>query len=46
MCKKYINYANMSFIYDRKGLSKMKDSPSDNGQEIFEQLLKGRVRVK
>lgn len=46
MCKKYINYANMSFIYDRQGLSKMKDSPSDNGQEIFEQLLKGRVRVK
>ena len=46
MCKKYTNYANMSFIYDRKGLSKMKDSPSDNGQEIFEQLLKGRVRVK
>ena len=46
MCKKYTNYANMSFIYDRQGLSKMKDSPSDNGQEIFEQLLKGRVRVK
>lgn len=46
MCKKYTNYANMSFIYDRQGLSKMKDSPSDNGQIIFEQLLKGRVRVK
>ena len=46
MCKKYTNYAKMSFIYDRQGLSKMKDSPSDNGQIIFEQLLKGRVRVK
>lgn len=45
MCKKYSNYANMSFIYDRKGLSKLKDSPSDNGQEVFEQLLKSRVRV-
>lgn len=45
MCKKYSNYANMSFIYDRKGLSKSKDSPSDNGQEVFEQLLKSRVRV-
>lgn len=46
MCKKYTNYARMSFCYDRQGLSKMKDSPSDNGQIIFEQLLKGRVRVK
>ena len=46
MCKKYSNYANMSFIYDRKGLSKLKDSPSDNGQEVFEELLKGRVKVK
>ena len=46
MCKKYINYGNISFIYDREGLSKMKDSPSDNGEEIFKQLLKGRVRVK
>ena len=45
MCKKYSNYANMSFIYDRKGISKMKDSPTDNGQEIFEKLLKGRVKV-
>ena len=46
MCKKYVNYGNISFIYDREGLSKMKDSPSDNGEEIFKQLLKGRVRVK
>lgn len=46
ICNKYKNYANMSFIYDRKGISKMKDSPSDNGQEIFERLLKERVRVK
>jgi len=45
MCKKYSNRANMSFIYDRKGLSKLKDSPTDNGQEVFEQLLKSRVRV-
>lgn len=45
MCKKYSNYANMSFIYDRKGISKMKDSPTDNGQKIFEELLKGRVKV-
>ena len=45
MCRKYSNYANMSFVYDRKGLSKLKDSPTDNGQEVFEQLLKSRVRI-
>lgn len=45
MCKKYTNYVNMSFVYDRKGLSKLKDSPTDNGQEVFEQLLRCRVKV-
>lgn len=46
MCEKYKNYANMSFIYDRKKVSKMKDSPSDNGQDIFKELLKGKVNIK
>ena len=45
MCKKYKNYCNMSFIYDRRKITKLKDSPSDNGEEIFKQLLKGRVFV-
>jgi hypothetical protein len=45
MCEKYKNYCNMSFIYDRKGLSKLKDSPSDNGEEIFAQLLKERIKI-
>ena len=45
MCNKYKNYCNMSFIYDRKGLSKLKDSPSDNGEEIFIKLLKERIRI-
>jgi hypothetical protein len=35
----------MSFIYDRKGLSELKDSPSDNGEEIFTQLLKERIKI-
>ena len=46
MCARYKNYCNMSFIYDRNGITKMKDSPSDNGEEIFLKLLKERVRVK
>lgn len=44
-CMKYKQYANMSFIYDREGISKMKDSPSDNGEEIFMKLLERRVKV-
>lgn len=46
MCNKYKNYCNISFIYDRNQLSKPKDSPTDNGQEIFEKLLKERVKVR
>lgn len=46
MCKKYTHYCNMSFVYDREGLTKLKDSPTDNGEEIFNKLIKERVRVK
>ena len=46
LCKKYNHYCNFSFIYDRKNLTNKKDSPSDKGEEIFKELLKGRVMVK
>lgn len=46
MCEKYKNYCNISFIYDMNGITKMKDSPSDNGEEVFRNLLEKRVRVK
>ena len=46
LCKKYRNYANFSFIYDMEGLLDLKDSPTDKGQAIFEELLKKRVRIK
>ena len=46
LCKKYNQYCQFSFIYDRLGLLSMKDSPSDKGEEIFKQLLEKRVRVK
>lgn len=46
ICKKYSNYCNMSFIYDRDKITNMKDSPTDNGEEIFKQLLKKRVVIK
>lgn len=46
LCKKYRNYANFSFIYDMEGLLNLKDSPTDKGEAIFEELLKKRVRIK
>ena len=46
LCKKYNQYCQFSFIYDRLGLLGMKESPSDRGEEIFKQLLEKRVRVK
>lgn len=46
LCKKYINYCNFSFIYDREELLDMKDSPSDKGEEVFNKLVEKRVKVK
>lgn len=46
LCKKYNQYCQFSFIYDRLGILGMKDSPSDHGEEIFKKLLEKRVRVR
>ena len=45
LCKKYNIYTNFSFIYDKEHLLKLKDSPTDRGEEIFRQLLGKRVKV-
>ena len=45
LCKKYSEYCNFSFVYDRERLTNLKDSPTDHGPEIFRKLLKGRVKV-
>ncbi len=44
--KKYSNYCNFSFIYDRENLLEQQDSPSDKGEEVFERLLEKRVIVR
>lgn len=44
--KKYQNYCNFSFIYDTENLLNMKDSPSDRGEQIFNNLLKRKVKIK
>lgn len=45
LCKKYNMYCNFSFIYDKEHLLNMKDSPSDHGEEIFQKLLRKRVKL-
>ena len=45
MCSKYSTYCNFSFIYDKEKLLKLKDSPSDKGEDVFKKLLKKRVKV-
>jgi len=44
--KKYQNYCDFSFIYDRENLLDMKDSPTDKGSEVFWKLYRKRVKVK
>ena len=46
LCKKYSQYCNFSFVRDKDKLLKLKDSPIDCGQEIFEKLIRERVRVQ
>ena len=46
LCKKYINYCKMSFIYDTENLLKLKESPTDCGENIFKKLLERRIIVK
>lgn len=46
LCYKYKNYCNMSFTYDRTGLLKLKESPTDKGQKVFLSLIESRVKVK
>ena len=46
LCVKYKEYCEFSFVYDREGLTNMKDSPSDHGKEVFQKLIESRVHVK
>ena len=45
-CLKYINYCDFYFIFDFNNLLSLKDSPIDKGIEIFEKLMKTRVKVE
>lgn len=45
LCTKYKQYTNFSFVYDREHLLKLKDSPTDHGEDTFNQLLYKRIKV-
>lgn len=44
IAEKYSNYCQFSFIYDAYGLLDYKDAPVDKGEEVFQQLLRKRIR--
>ena len=46
LCRKYKHQATFSYIWDYNNLLKEKDSPFDRGKEIFEKLLRERVKVR
>ena len=46
LCKRYNNYSNCSFVYDKRNLLDLKDSPTDKGEEIFKKLVKERTTVR
>lgn len=46
ICEKYNSYCKMSFVFDDKKLLKYKNSPIDQGREIFEKLLEERRYVR
>lgn len=46
LCKKYSQYCDFSYIYDRGDLLKLKESPFDKGEEVFEKLLERSIRVE
>lgn len=41
--EKYKTIVNISFIFDKKKITKYKDSPTDNGPDIFMKLFKERI---
>lgn len=46
MCRKYLNQASFSYIWDFDNLLDEKDSPFDKGKDVFEELLKNRIKVR
>ena len=46
LINKLIPYFEVSVMWDKTGLLKKKDSPSDRGEKVFTQLYNNRIRIK
>ena len=46
MGKKYLYCANFSYIFDEKNFLREKDSPTDQGKEIFNKLYERRIKIR
>lgn len=45
MAKKFTNFTDVSIMWDTKDLLDYKDSPTDKGKEVFEELFKTRIPI-
>ena len=45
MCRRYLNQATFSYIWDYDNVLEEKDSPFDKGKDVFEHLYKTRVKI-
>ena len=45
ICEKYQEYIQMSFVYDRRRITKFKNSPTDEGKDKYYNLIANRVRL-
>lgn len=45
-CTKYRGLASFYYLFDERNLLKQKDSPIDEGQEIYQTLMKKRIKIK
>lgn len=46
LCEKYSSYCKISFVFDDRKLLKYKNSPIDQGKEIFEKLISERRFIR
>ena len=44
-CLKYRGLANFYYIFDEHNLLQQKDSPIDRGVEVYEKLMKKRIKI-
>lgn len=46
ICSKYSNYCDFSFLFDYDNLLELKDAPIDKGKEVFEKLMRNKIKVR